>query len=178
MKLTEALIEQYIDDAKIIISRCYPSFVPPIVVKITISKARSYWAQIKHVGDNYYELRVSNMFNEITEEHLFYNRLMSCMIHELIHTIPRCWNHGRIFQQYAQKINLYFPEFNISTSTSGEELGIIEDVRIIKYVVTCYNCGAESKYMRKPKIWKYINKETSPYICNKCGQSKFVGVSF
>ena len=77
MQLTEALIEQYVEDAKIIIGRCYLPLVPPTIVKITISKARSYWAQIKHVSGNYYELRVSNVFNEITEEHLFHKRLMS-----------------------------------------------------------------------------------------------------
>ena len=156
MKLTEALIEQYIDEAKIIISRCYPSFVPPTIVKITISRARSYWAQIKHVNGNCYELRVSNVFNEIADEYLFHKRLMSCMIHEVIHTMPKCWNNGTMIKRMAALINRYYPEF----------------------VVKCANCGAESKYVRKPKIWQYINKKNSPYTCCRCGRSKFVGIKF
>ena len=148
MQLTEALIEQYIEDAKIIIGRCYLPFVPPTIVKITISKARSYWAQIKHVNGNYYELRVSNVFNEITDEHLFHKRLMSCMIHELIHTMPKCWNHGVVFKKMAALINRYYPEFDVQTGTVGEAFGIKEDTRVIHYVVKCVNCGAESKYVR------------------------------
>ena len=178
MKLTEALIEQYIDEAKIIISRCYPSFVPPTIVKITISRARSYWAQIKHVNGNCYELRVSNVFNEIADEYLFHKRLMSCMIHELIHTMPKCWNHGTMFKRMAALINRYYPEFDVQTGTVGEAFGIKEDVRVIRYVVKCANCGAESKYVRKPKIWQYINKKNSPYTCCRCGRSKFVGIKF
>ena len=175
MKLTEALIEQYIDDAKVILSRCYLSFVPPTFVKITISKARGYWAQIKHVSGNYYELRVSDVFNEITDEHLFHKRLLSCMIHELIHTIPRCWNHGAVFKKIANLVNRYYPEFDVQTGTEGSAFGIAEEVRPYKYIVRCENCGSESKYYRKPKIWQYLNKKNSPYTCCKCGRSKFTG---
>ena len=178
MKLTEKLIEQYIEDAKVIISRCYSSFVPPIIVKITISRARSYWAQIKHVHDNYYELRVSNVFNEISDEHLFHKRLMSCMIHELIHTMPSCWNHGKVFKKMAALINRYYPEFDVQTGTVGEAFGIQDDALVIRYIVKCANCGAESKYQRKPKIWQYINKKNSPYSCCRCGRSKFTGITF
>ena len=177
MQLTEALIEQYIEDAKIIIGRCYQSFVPPTIVKITISKARSYWAQIKHVNGNHYELRVSDVFNKITEEHLFHKRLMSCMIHELIHTMPECWNHGVMFKKMAAVINHYYPEFDVQTGTVGEAFGIKEDTYVIRYVVKCVNCGAESKYVRKPKIWQYINKKNSPYACCRCGKSKFTGIT-
>ena len=175
MKITEALIEQYIEDAKIIISRCYPSFIPPIIVKITISKARSYWAQIKHVDGNCYDLKVSNLFSEISDEHLLHKRLMSCMIHELIHTIPKCWNHGKVFKKMAALLNKYYPDFDIQTGTEGIAFGIHESELKIKYVVKCSNCGTKSKYMRRPKIWNYIGDDDSPYSCNKCGGSKFIG---
>lgn len=178
MELTESVIENYVEDAKFIISKCYPSFVPPTIVNIKISKARSYWATIKHIDNNCYELRVSNIFNEITNEYRFHTRLMSCMIHELIHTIPKCWNHGSAFKKMAAIINREYPEFVVSTGTPSENLGIKDSVTTYRYIVKCSCCGAESKYIRKPKIWQFLNKEDSPYCCCKCGKSTFTGVTF
>lgn len=178
MKLTEQLIEEYIDNAKLIIDNCYSLFVPPTIVKITITKARSYWAQIKYVRKNCYELRVSNVFNEIKNEQSFHNRLMSCMIHELIHTLPECWNHGKSFKTIANIVNKYHPEFNIQTATIVKDVDIKESVLIIRYVVKCNNCGAESKYTRKPKIWQFLETDSIPYYCRCCGKSEFTGIKF
>lgn len=175
MILTESLIREYVTVAEQIINSCCPLH-PPVITTITISKAHSYWAQIKHVKDNHYELRVSEIFNEITDEEQFHNRLLSCMIHEIIHTMPDCWGHGETFKKIASSINVTYPEFNIATSTDGTVYGIQDTNAIIRYIVKCANCGTESKYQRRPKVWKYVNKKTSPYICCKCGKSKFKGI--
>lgn len=176
--LTELLINEHIEYAKSILSSCYLKFNPPKIVKVRISKARSYWAQIKHIDEDRYELAVSNVFDDIVNEQLFYNRLTSCMIHELIHTIPGCWNHGKIFKKIANKVNTRFPEYQIQTSTYDTDYGIPETVQIIRYVVTCKNCGAESKYTRRPKIWSYLDSNSNPYYCCRCGKSEFSGVKF
>lgn len=176
MKLTPDLIKECIAYAEDILHSSYPEFDPPSITNISISKARSYWAQINHVKDDQFEIRVSNVFDMIESSEICRNRLTSCMIHELIHTQNDCWNHGKTFKSIANKVNSKYPQFNISTRTSMSEYNIPECARRIRYTVRCATCGYTTHYLRKPKIWSYINEDIIPYECSKCGNSKFTGI--
>lgn len=176
MKLTEPLIRTYIDEAANVLKECFPTFKKPIISSIKITKARSYWANIRKVGTNLYDIRVSNTFEEIEDSNLFRKRLLSCMIHEQIHTMYGCMNHGKMFKKRCATVNQKFPQYDISSSTLGSEYGVKEIERPIRYIVRCENCGSESKYTRKPGIWAYVNKKNSPYTCCKCGRSYFIGI--
>lgn len=43
------------------------------------------------------------------------------LMHELVHTLPKCFNHGMEFKAWARKINRLLPGYNVDTSCRGEE---------------------------------------------------------
>ena len=172
MTLTTTIIREYITIADNIMSKCFPkTYKTPTYTEITISKARSFWAQIKHISGKYYSLKVSNVFNEIEDQDDFENRMISCMIHELIHTLPGCFNHGAKFKAACAKVNRMFPGYNLQRATSMEEYGIKREVKPIKYVMSCGKCGATWNYRRKPNIMD-MNEMNKYYTC-ACGAADF-----
>ena len=93
------------------------------------------------------------------------------MVHELIHTIPGCNNHGPNFKRYAGLINRHYPEYNVSTyyTSDSDETENIADTKKPKYVVTCETCGAKTYFYRKCKTLDIISRCT----CKKCKNSNF-----
>ena len=169
-QLTEDMISETIAVASSILSDCIPTYKQPNIVKINVSKARSYWGQIRVLPDGY-GLRISNTFEYIPTTELFNKRLMSCILHELIHTQDGCMNHGKKFKRFAQIVNQKWPGYDVSTSTSEEEYGIASKQLKAKYVVTCKACGQKYYYQRRPKYYKNMNRYM---CCGKCNASKFV----
>lgn len=176
MKLTPELVYEYIEKADKILTRSYSAYQTPVIASITLTRAESYWATIQKDEFYRYHIRVSRKFEEISTDDLFEKRLTSCMIHELIHTIPGCMNHGPRFKNVADLVNYFYPKYNIQTSTTGENYGVTRKERPDRYLVKCSSCGAESKYKRKPAVWQWVNRNISPFRCTKCGHSSFIGI--
>lgn len=173
MQLTENLIYEYIDKASDILETCCDSYQKPVISSVKISRARSYWAVVKYTGYGSFQIRVSDVFNEIPKYQDFNKRLTSCMIHELIHTIPGCMNHGDSFKSVASLVNRSFPEYEIRTSTDVSTVGIsVESSRPDRYVVKCKNCNIEWRYKRRPTWWEYIRL----CECNSCRKSNLEGI--
>ena len=93
------------------------------------------------------------------------------MVHELIHTIPGCNNHGPNFKRYAELINRHYPEYNVSTyyTPDSDETENIANIKKPKYVVTCENCGVKTYFYRKCKTLDILSRCT----CKKCKTSNF-----
>ena len=93
------------------------------------------------------------------------------MVHELIHTIPGCNNHGPNFKKYAGLINRHYPKYNVSTyyTPDSDETENIANIKKPKYVVTCENCGAKTYFYRKCKTLDILSRCT----CKKCKTSNF-----
>jgi len=92
--------------------------------------------------------------------------IKNTIIHELIHCIPHCNNHGQVFKKYAKYINERL-EYNISRLGNKKEDYIKSNVEYsekeeYKYYIKCINCGQE--YLRK-RINKYFTRR---YRCGKC----------
>ena len=175
MQLTEALIREYIAQAQDICEETIKDFRSPTIEEVSITRAQSYWAQVRGVGIRRYSIRVSNVFNLIPDEKTAHNRLLSSMVHELIHTQFGCMNHLEPFQRKARCVNRKYPELNVSTGITSEAVGVTIPEKPDKYSVICVKCGATSKYKRKPDIWKYIDLKHSPYTCTSCGHDAFKG---
>lgn len=166
MFITENIVRKAIKNANEVLKTVVPNYVEPLIRNIKITNATSYWAIIQkdkeHPGT--YNLRVSKSFNLIPDEERAQNRIEECIIHELIHTLPRCWNHGRYFQGYAYRVNTKYRKYRVQTSTSNSEVGIEKPVaeKKPKYISTCKKCGKTSKWFRKPKY------DIHMYCCSIC----------
>lgn len=151
-----------------ILEQCYNQFNKPYIYKIEYKpNSKSYWAKIgrnskKHPG---YFLRIGGLFQLIPDEELAKIRFQSTIIHELIHTIPGCMNHGSKFQRICYLVNKKYPQYKLQTATGAEDFGIQLDEPIPKYKIICKCCGKEYLYQRKPKL------NINMYKCSKCGKS-------
>lgn len=75
--------------------------------------------------------------------------LMNTLLHEYLHTCPKCDNHGAVWKHYADLINNKY-HYNIKRCTSSEEKGLnTEEYVKYKYEVSCPDCGHTWRYLRK-----------------------------
>lgn len=168
MKVTYAIINQAVNAGVQILKEVYPSFQYKGFVKVRISKARSKWGSVKldyHTGD--FSLTISDCFEEIPDENKARIRLLSTVVHELIHTIPGCMNHGSNFKYYAALVNRKYPALKIQRCTSMKEVGVCANTKPARYIAKCSCCGKEWKYSRRPKIISCIDQCKCPYCSTK-----------
>lgn len=165
-------VEQSICKGNQILKECLKNnYIEPHIYNIEFKqKSKSYWAKIgknskKHSG---YFLRIGGLFNLIPDEKIAKIRLQSTIIHELIHTIPGCMNHGEKFHYICNLVNKIYPQYKLQTSTGAEDFGIQLEERKPKYVVKCNNCGKEYLYFKKPKY------DLTKYSCTSCRSTQLI----
>ena len=96
--------------------------------------------------------------------------IKNTIIHELIHCIPYCNDHGEKFKRYAEYINEKLG-YNISRLGNKKEDYIksnikYEEAEVYNYKITCEKCG--QTFYRKRLNNNFIKK----YRCGIC-KSKF-----
>ena len=168
MKLTTEFIESELEYAKSIVNDCISDFEEPIINEIRISHSRSFWGNITNLGHNRFLLKVSDVFSELKDDEKSRNRFTSMLVHELLHTVRGCMNHGRKWKSLASIINHYYPELKIQRGTPMADFGIKKKTPTYNFQVICHNCGYS--YMRQRK-----SETTNPYFlntfcsCGNCG---------
>ena len=93
--------------------------------------------------------------------------IKNTILHELIHCLPYCNNHGEEFKKYANLINQSYG-YNITRvgdkKKDFEKSNIeFEDTENYKYKIVCNNCSQEFYRKRLDKNF------TRKYRCGKCG---------
>lgn len=162
-------IQSALNNGNKILKECLKSYNEPYIYKIEFkNKSKSYWAKVgknskEHFG---YFLRIGGLFELIPDESIARNKFESTIIHELIHTIPGCMNHGKKFKRICNLVNYKYPQYKIQTSSSAEDFGIVESKPKVKYKIICSKCGKEYLYERKPKL------DINRYRCSICGNIK------
>lgn len=101
----------------------------------------------KLLGDDVDEMAVKNVIH-----------------HELVHTIPGCFNHGKEFVYWCNVINR---EYGYTVETKAHDYVQKYNVPATeyKYAVRCKKCGAIVRRVRMSDLIKY----PSIYSCGKCG---------
>ena len=94
------------------------------------------------------------------------NIIKNTIIHEIIHCLPDCNNHGKEFKKYSKLINEKLG-YNITRLGNKKEdyeksnLEFDENPKI-KYIIVCENCGLIYYRQRMAKNF------TKKYRCGKC----------
>lgn len=88
------------------------------------------------------------------------------LLHELLHTCPRCMNHGAKWKGYAEKLNKKYG-YNIRAAARYEDFGLEEpgSRESVKYHIVCTGCGLEMRRKRRCPLVENIGR----YRCGKCG---------
>lgn len=167
-QLTESVINAAINNAHKVLKDVYLKYIEPNIWSIKITNATSYWANIgrdKSVKSRF-GMHISRTFEKIPDEQLAKLRFETCMIHELIHTLPGCNNHGNNFKRIGRMVKRKYPQYDICRCVSAEEFGVETKERPARYIIKCEHCMHEYRYQRKPKY------AVSEYKCSKCGSSE------
>jgi len=94
------------------------------------------------------------------------NGLLTTVMHEILHTCPDCWNHGKVWKAYAAKVKQEFG-YDVKRTTSAEEKGMETIVRVDRYKFRCQRCGA---IVGRAKASAFT-KHPENYRCAICGGS-------
>ena len=116
------------------------------------SRAVKRWGQCRSNGDGTFTIQISSVLLEPVNSS---KGLKNTIIHELLHTIVGCLNHGDEWKKWADVVNSAYG-YNIKRTSSAEEKGVRVDSRENRrhYEVTCKECGAMWIYYRDNKITK------------------------
>ena len=131
--------------------------------KVIIKRGRRKIIRYERFNKHYIE--ISKWVLELED-----NIIKNTIIHELIHCIPYCNNHGSEFKKYAKLIN---NAYGYDISRVGDKKEDYEKSNLeysegkkYNYRVVCKGCDQEFYRQR-------INKDfTKKYVCGKC-KSKF-----
>ena len=100
--------------------------------------------------------------------------IKNIIMHELIHTMPNCWNHGPLFQNYARIINRGLG-YHVSTTETIENMmaaGVKPLIKseVAKYALVCGKCGKQVAYRQRQ-----CDLTTNPgnYVHSGCGGNLF-----
>lgn len=92
--------------------------------------------------------------------------LKETIIHELIHTLDGCNNHGKRFQHFAGKVRNELG-YNVGTYASQEERELyyrMFEKKKREYSIECPECGYRWSYKIKCKTYK----NAEHYFCPDC----------
>ena len=139
---------------------------PGKIVDISINyRATTRWGQCK----KRYGLYSININHRILEDDTDVKAVKDTIIHEILHTCPNCWNHGREWQRLANIMNRKYG-YEISRTGSCEDFGIDREEYAeshAKYRIVCTSCG---NVYRKQRACK-VTKHPEYFRCGKCGGS-------
>ena len=81
--------------------------------------------------------------------------IKATIVHELIHTVEGCFNHGKEFQSLAKWLSSVYG-VEIGTRASKNEMALSEEYRIAKakYVIRCKKCGQTILRQRATRLVK------------------------
>ena len=155
MKLTTDVIYDAIHQAKGILREVDDFNFENKDYIVEIVNAKSFWAEIKKFFLDIYRIKVSKIFEKIEDEEQAKERLVGCMIHEIIHSQKGCMNHGANFKRWAEKVNRKYPQYKVQRCNSSAEYNIDKSTvgrqHTTRWVLNCNHCNKEFTYMRKPK---------------------------
>ena len=135
-----------------------------IVVKISKRAHKRYGCCKPEIPDSKYRKIIKRGFKFIVCYENYFKYTIE--IHELIHCLPKCTNHGEEFKKYAKIINEKLG-YNITRTGNKKEDFKRSNVEYneaeeYKYKIKCKDCG--QIYYRKRLNKNLIKK----YRCGKC----------
>lgn len=165
MEITRDVVNEALCIAVNTLKECYPEFNYQPFTKVTIKKSSSFWGRVRVDSNGRFSLTISKVFEEIPESFKPMIKLIGTSIHELIHTVPGCLNHGEKFKHIASCVNNRYPEYDVRRIHSLSSFGININNMGYKYVVECPNCGNKVYYKKRPYFVEFLEDCT----CGRCG---------
>lgn len=116
-------------------------------------------------GKVLYEIQVNQEYIAVGDSKDVHNTIM----HECIHCVDGCMNHGEKWKAIAKKVNDKFDFTTIKRTGYDEAYHAIMETKY-KYEAICNKCGAAYRWMRHSRI--YTSCTLGKARCN-CGGEEF-----
>ena len=88
------------------------------------------------------------------------------IVHELLHTVRGCHDHGKHWKSLAQRVNTLLPQYRIQRTATYEEKGLSPALQehVSRYAVRCASCGKIYARERNSKLIQH----PEAYRCGLC----------
>ena len=135
---------------------------PEKITNISLNtRAKKRWGQCRRLPNGNFEININADLVSQSED-----GTLNTVIHELLHTVNGCLNHGRQWQVYANRINNAYG-INVKRISTSEEKGV---ERVIvkpeyKYILKCEYCDQIVRRQKKSKIVEHPEH----FSCGLCG---------
>lgn len=145
----------------------YPEHINEFTVNY---RAKRRWGQCK-LDRNGYSISISAV---LLDDAVPDRAVKDTVIHELLHAVDGCMNHGYEWQSLADKVNKAYG-YNIKRCTSPADKGVnLNNDSDYHYIITCKDCNTTWKYMRYSRTVKCCQNNTAR--CS-CGGKNFLVIS-
>ncbi len=135
------------------------------IAELKVSHTLNSYGDCRKISNLYYRIRVNKTLLEEASD----DSIKNTIIHEMLHTCPDCFNHGKTWQAYANLVNDAYPKYCISRLGSYEETHVrLKNENNAKYVITCKSCGHKYFYYRNCRIVKLISNNNDLCRCAFC----------
>ena len=133
------------------------------VIKSTRSFGRC--GRTRKVGGAFYTIKVNDLFfspGMNTE----WEMLRNTLVHEIVHTLPECFNHGPAFHAWGARLNNEYG-LNISTKEGYENSKKFEHAQFAttKNVLVCPVCGEYFLYSKTTQAVKRSSMGRKVWSC-------------
>ena len=118
------------------------------------SRAKKRWGLCTKLANGTFSIEISD---QLLQDNVEKSALADTVMHEILHTVDGCMNHGKKWKECAETINKIYG-MNIKRCTSAEEKRIDDVLDNYNYIIACPKCGYQWKYMRLTKCVKYPNR--------------------
>lgn len=135
------------------------------------SRAKTRFGQIKQIRSDYYEIELNSIHNQVDTP----QSVKETIIHEIIHSLPGCMNHGTRWKAVCDKYNqTYHTHLSRQSTPSKEYMNSIPKTQN-KYALICDKCKHEWYYARNTKLVQSARSGKS-LRCPTCGLQHFTVV--
>lgn len=135
------------EDIQILCSLGYTSISDKRIKAKFMHRARQLGVTSKKSAYTY-EIGINEEYLRVADPKEVHNTIM----HECIHCVDGCMNHGEKWKTIAAKVNARFDFTPITRTGNDENYDSYMHANKCKYRLSCDKCGAEWYYMRRGKV--------------------------
>ena len=116
-------------------------------------------------GERIFNLNFNKIYFNIGSPEAVHSTIM----HEVIHTIPGCFDHKKKFKEVSDKVKKFGYEVNRTTIDANYNEFLLENKQDIKFEVFCPTCNKVlCRRIRKTRMIKDIKAEKHNWSCPIC----------
>lgn len=156
------LFQELINKCETMVSDC--GFTLPYIEYKLNNRLHRALGQCTKKSSTHYIIELSEIFFNKYIEHNELDKIENTLLHEMVHALPKCMNHGVYWQTYSDKIGTKFGYEIDRVATVDNVIQEVKEEKA-KYVTECSCCNRLNYYYRKPKLWDNMDR----YSCGKCG---------